>query len=489
MRSPLQCLTEQSASDDASDESRREDPPCLTTVYAVLDVLELILKEHSKGGEKPLRLDDIQAVIAQLKQAPEHLQKLYDQGQSRCRAGSSAGGEAAEAADPQSSPETIAEDAPNKRGVGRLQTIGLHNVREKLGDRWETVAERVRSTALAVIKRCLAPNDTFHCTAEGDFIICFAELASEAAWLKAKMIEQEIRERLIGSDGDGALGDFQLDFDTLSGIAKLEAETHDLELPTTGNADENKVAALAWSKMEEASQGIRAKARDHLKALEEIWALDLRHVQVASGAPARLMIGEPDNQTRMVLERLKGAARRDPKLVASIDLLALGAAVDVLAGDEAAAGALLAIEIHASTVIRRDCYELFRTACQDIASEARDRLVLVVGDLPQDVYPPSLADTLRMLKGFSRVTALRLPASRLEGLDLRAAGVHLVFLAQTTASAMLSTAPKRFARFLDEVHRAGGRLLVDQVADEQAVVPLTEAGIELWSRAGIERPS
>lgn len=146
--------------------------------------------------------------------------------------------------------------------------------------------------------------------------------------------------------------------------------------------------------------------------------------------------------------------------------------------------ALLAVEVNASTVMRRANYDLFREACQTMKDEVRDQLVLVVGGLPGDAYMPAVADALRLLKGFSRVTALRLPAPRLDGFDLRAAGVRLVFLAQATAAATLHRKPATFDRFLRELHGSGGRLLVDRVSRPETLEPLIGAGIELWTTAG-----
>ena len=60
----------------------------------------------------------------------------------------------------------------------------------------------------------------------------------------------------------------------------------------------------------------------------------------------------------------------------------------------------------------------------------------------------------------------------------------LVWLSHFKANARLQRAPKSFDRFLQELHGAGARLLVDQVAEETALEPLIGAGIELWSKAG-----
>lgn len=485
MRSTLSCLTGEDP-DAAEPDASAGPPPCQIAVNAVLDILEAAIRQRSQGGAVPLRLEDIQEVIAQTKQAPEQIRRLYESAQQRCRvADDDAEVLLLEPDAPASAPAPApAREGSGRRGVGRLQTIGLDSVREELGPRWEAVADRVRATALGVIRRGLAPNDSVLRDAGGDFVICFAELTGEAAWLKAKAIEQEIRERLIGTEGDSAVEDLQLTFETLSGIAELQSETHDLDLGAADLADESEVGALVAAKLEEASRAIRAQTRDHLEHLKATWSHDLREVQVASGAPARLMVAEPDARTRMVLERLRGAAGRDPAVVAKIDLLAIGAAADLLAADTVLGDALLAVEIHASTVLRRANYELFLASCQGIPQEVRDRLVLIVGAVPRDAYPPTLADTLRLLKGFARVTALRLPLPRLNGFDLRAAGVPLLVLAESTASAMLHRTPRAFGRFLQEVKLAGGRLLVDRVARPEAVERLAEAGIELWSTAG-----
>ena len=438
---------------------------CEETAHAALDIVESILAERAVDGASPLRLDEVQRVIAQVKAQSGPLRKLCDEVEAHC------------------SPEDRGQK-PTLRAVGRLQTVGLRGVRDELGARWPDVAERVKATALAVIRRSLTSQDSFLCNSQGDYIICFGDLLDQEAWVKAKSIEQEICRRLLGSDEASALADFDFEIETLSDISELETETHDFELPPFDPEDDEAFGALVASKLDEAGEAIRARVQDYLKELEQSWTLEFREVHVASGAPARMLIAEADRATRMALSRLSGSARRDTELLARMDLLSLGAAAHHLGQENELGGALLAVEIHASTIMRRANLELFRGACQMIPDEVRGQLILVVGGLPRDAYAPAVADALRLLKGFSRVTALRLNAARLGRLDLRAAGVPLVVLSQSRAIAALNRAPEGFGRFLRELHQAGGRLLVDKVAKPESVEPLIEAGIELWSPAG-----
>jgi GGDEF domain-containing protein len=82
--------------------------------------------------------------------------------------------------------------------VGRLQVLGLGKIRDRLGERWRDVGDRVYATMEKTIKKRLAATDT--CVRAGDegFIILFDQLNREEAEFKCAAIAEEVWEQILG---------------------------------------------------------------------------------------------------------------------------------------------------------------------------------------------------------------------------------------------------------------------------------------------------
>ncbi len=85
--------------------------------------------------------------------------------------------------------------------AGKIRLIGLDGVKEALGSRWAAVAARAMASAEHVIKRRCGPRDTWSRTADGGFLICFADTTEDEAAFRAAAMGREIRTRLVG-DGE-----------------------------------------------------------------------------------------------------------------------------------------------------------------------------------------------------------------------------------------------------------------------------------------------
>ncbi len=83
--------------------------------------------------------------------------------------------------------------------AGRLQVISLAPVRKTLDeDRWRQVADTAIINAETVIRRHLLPGDACTRYSEDSFLVLFAALGENAARAKARQIETEIHDRLVG---------------------------------------------------------------------------------------------------------------------------------------------------------------------------------------------------------------------------------------------------------------------------------------------------
>jgi len=123
--------------------------------------------------------------------------------------------------------------------TGAIQLVGLANIRDRLGDKWERFSDRVHATARNVIEQHLSDSDVYSLYKNESYIILFAQATEEQGRFKAKVIGDEIAHRLFGGNGaadaitvktlvyqvDGRLGLEDADDGTL--LDRLFTQAHD----------------------------------------------------------------------------------------------------------------------------------------------------------------------------------------------------------------------------------------------------------------------
>jgi hypothetical protein len=88
--------------------------------------------------------------------------------------------------------------------AGRINVIGLDDIKRRLGDRWDELRDRVDAIARAAIERCLWPEDIY-VSHDDNFIIAFGRLDVEAAQTKCLLIAKMIENSLFGEHGEAGL--------------------------------------------------------------------------------------------------------------------------------------------------------------------------------------------------------------------------------------------------------------------------------------------
>ena len=88
------------------------------------------------------------------------------------------------------------EGSPAAIVAGKVQLVGMTEIREALGERWQDVSAGVFTLAEHILRRHIGPNDACHRTADDGFLVCFAELDEAEAQVKAQTIADEIRATL-----------------------------------------------------------------------------------------------------------------------------------------------------------------------------------------------------------------------------------------------------------------------------------------------------
>lgn len=83
---------------------------------------------------------------------------------------------------------------------GRLQMIGLAEVRDKLGGKWHRVESAVHALTEEVLKENMGDDDVYLRYGADKYLIIFATKTREAAEVAAASIASAIRERLFGDE-------------------------------------------------------------------------------------------------------------------------------------------------------------------------------------------------------------------------------------------------------------------------------------------------
>ncbi|AIB10858.1 hypothetical protein ABAZ39_02245 [Azospirillum argentinense] len=82
--------------------------------------------------------------------------------------------------------------------AGAVHLIGLEDIRNQLGNRWERVKERVHIYTTRLLEKMLSPHDVWFRHGEAQFIIVFAHADIQAAQLICGKIVEDLHQSLLG---------------------------------------------------------------------------------------------------------------------------------------------------------------------------------------------------------------------------------------------------------------------------------------------------
>lgn len=102
---------------------------------------------------------------------------------------------------------------------GKLQLLGLVEIKKRLGKRWEGLSKIVYETVESVLKELTGPNDLYIRYRDYTYIIVFAKASLEEAEVTTSMIASTIRQRLFELDEDQLR---QIEVDSAIGVMRTD---------------------------------------------------------------------------------------------------------------------------------------------------------------------------------------------------------------------------------------------------------------------------
>lgn len=346
---------------------------------------------------------------------------------------------------------------------GQVQFLGLDEVKQSLGERWEKKQDFIRTLCQRTIKPHIGKTDICIEYGELGFVILFGELDDETATIKCGLIKAEIMRQLRGDHelrnlgvqtiiGDLSKGELKAtDIGTLlaNAAAKKEAVQHQLPFdrsPVSGTRTRTRDSDLGysdlqkaqfqrayWATMKSTVQGAGApfalQGEDNQDSLGDVEYGFVPLVNLKSGvistfhcAAVRL-----DALNRIVNGHDVLSESADEKSVIELDQLTLARAkIGLMDMTMRKRIALVSVPVSYVTMSRPRARQDFIAGLETVAPELRRYLVITLTGYPDGVPTATLCEHVRLLKKYSRGIAARVQPETTSLGALKDAGVQIV---------------------------------------------------------------
>jgi len=288
-------------------------------------------------------------------------------------------------------------DSGNRKlSAGKLQMVDLAGLREQLGGYWAKGGELVHQIAGNAIKRHLGPADVMSRHRDDSYIVLFAQLTEDEAKVKAKIIADEIEERLLGaSQGrhaikvksavahvDGTVGFAELDGEALIERLMAEAEEQFARIDAERDGDGEDATARIERRYE--------------AVFSPMWYVPKK---VVSADVCQI---EPREQASM-LDRIPDAAMRE-----AIDHYVMGRCVKRVV-DTLAKGKVevVILPVHYATLMDDHSRQRYLEAMSKVPEDVRRLLCHEVLSVPNELAPTRFNSVMDTLRRFSRSITCR----------------------------------------------------------------------------------
>ncbi|WPZ32998.1 hypothetical protein T8K17_17335 [Thalassobaculum sp. OXR-137] len=254
--------------------------------------------------------------------------------------------------------------------AGNVQMLGFEALKERFGDRWEGIKDKVHLVTEGVIKRHITSSDVFLLMNDEKFVVLFGKATRAEADATARRIAVEVNGKLSGAG---------------AGMEAVSVRPVVFEVPRKDTEALKSPAALeksveeAQRDAERAEEAMVEAAKDRM--VMRFWPVANVRKRLVSCYHADLHV--PDD---VDLGRGSGGSSGTGAVEAAMDRLVLSHAGRALTeAAERRMRALLIIPVHFETVAAKGFRQAYLDVCKLLPRIAEQRAMLMVRDLPDDV--------------------------------------------------------------------------------------------------------
>lgn len=254
--------------------------------------------------------------------------------------------------------------------AGNVQMLGFEALKERFGDNWEGIKDKVHLLTEGIIKKHISASDVFLLMNDEKFVVLFGKATRPEADATAKKIAQEVNAKLSGA-GAG------MDAVTVRPVV-FEVPRDDTE-PLKSPAALEKSVEEAQRDAERADEARVEAAKDRM--VMRFWPVANVRKRLVSCYHADLHV--PDD---LDLGQGEEGASGTGAVEATLDRLVLehaGRALTDAAGRKLRA--LMIVPVHFDTLAVKGFRSAYLDVCKLLPRIAEQRMMLMVRNLPDDV--------------------------------------------------------------------------------------------------------
>jgi EAL domain-containing protein (putative c-di-GMP-specific phosphodiesterase class I) len=308
-----------------------------------------------------------------------------------------------------------------REASSRVYVIDFEILKQRLGDKWARLADKVQSIARQSIDRHLSPVDMAALYGECAFLVVFSRLGQREAELKCLLIASEVGRRLVGNDEAGAL--VKVRGATVS--ADGDVTFVDADLDASARALRHEVGAAAIHSLR-ALPRLMTVGLPHWEQIQFIYRplLSLRGMVVSTFicVPIRPLENHGFASGYRVL-----ADPNDEYQIADLDTVVLAKVIgDLVDSAKNDVRALLCLPVHFQTLAAPRFREVYVELCRRYLTTLGQRVIFELVEMPEGIVQSRLHDLVTTLRPYSRAVIARLPLGQKSFGSFHLAGLHAV---------------------------------------------------------------
>jgi PAS domain-containing protein len=359
--------------------------------------------------------------------------------------------------------------------AGKIKMIGLEEVKQTLGARWEAVAARAMDSAEHVIRRHCGARDTFSRTTDGGFLICFADASEEEATFRAAALGREIRARLVG-EGESEQA------------ASVSTVAASVSVPDVPGQSADALAAIIGERLNAQLAQIEVKARQTLDAALHTTACRIEPVR---NRRTRQIVAQYAKLPRDLEGRLHAAysaLSMKERQNFDFDRLVLGIAAQQAVAQIATGAPLLTmVNLDFDVFLDRRRADRYLAACEALDTRLRQRLVVVLSGIPKNFPKSRMLECVLRLRPFCHRIGFQSDSMEAPSVDGSLLSGAIVVLPEERLATRGAVDPEKLGRLVVAMHARQAHVLLRRVRTLDDLQPLAGIAIDLVSAIEDER--
>lgn len=372
---------------------------------------------------------------------------------------------------------------------GKLQLLGLAQVKRRMGKNWPALRETVYATVEAILKNHMVPGDFFVRYHDDTYILIFGNADFEEGSLRTAVIAEEIRKALFMSDNPALKGIGVAHSTGQSRASALAGKTHNRALDILARDSAEKKCLDGEKKSTQRPEPVRTTQVNAGWRADAAAAAAAEEAAMGRGSCSYFPLWEPAgnalsaNLCHQEDPSLQGA----PRDLRTQTIMAEELAQLKDAGEEN----FILCPVSYKTLSHQDSFARYLELCKKLPVKRREAISFMISDVPEHPAENGAFGFLSQLKEHCGLVCAQLPFSHKGGFqDLRAAGIEAVAFSLPDAVPDEAKVIKALTDAAQQAQEASfKRTFVTNISSRSLLMSLACMGFDYLGGTAIHKPA